>query len=125
MPTHFHAVLFDRDFDSDRLKHTLDDFRKFTGRQLLDYSLQHLPKSFAGEFRKRAGKDRERRFWQSTRHAVGIFSESFWRQKVNYIHNNPCRKGLVRYPEDWRFSSAAYWARGQENEVQLFHIGWE
>ena len=25
MPTHLHAILFDVDFDSERLKHTLDD----------------------------------------------------------------------------------------------------
>jgi len=32
MPTHGHAVLFDAEFNSERLKHTLDHMRKFTGR---------------------------------------------------------------------------------------------
>ena len=36
MPTHLHAIVFDIEFNSERLKHTLDDMRKFTGRQLLD-----------------------------------------------------------------------------------------
>ena len=58
MPTHLHAIVFDVEFNSERLKHTLDDMRKFTGRQLLDYASKHLPKSFTEEFRKRAGKDR-------------------------------------------------------------------
>ncbi len=35
LPTHLHAILFDIKFNSDRLKHTLDDMRKFTGRQLV------------------------------------------------------------------------------------------
>lgn len=125
MPTHFHSILLDQDFDSDRLTHTLDDLRKFTGRQLLDYSAQHLPKSFTEEFHKQAGEDRQRRFWQSTRHPVGIYTESFWKQKIDYVHYNPCRKGLVLQPEDWRFSSASYWATRQENDVQLSDIGWE
>jgi putative transposase len=73
MPTHFHAILFDVEFNSERLKHTLDDMRKFTGRQLLDYSAQYLPKSFTEEFHQHAGKDRERRFWQPTQHPIGIF----------------------------------------------------
>ena len=25
--------------------------------------------------------------------------------RVDYLHDIPCRKGLVRYPEDWRASS--------------------
>lgn len=124
MPTHLHAILFDVEFDYVRLKHTLDDMRKFTGRQLLDYSAKHLPRCFAKEFHEHAGKDRERRFWQPTQHPVGIVSDAFWQQKLNYLHDNPCRKGLVCRQEDWRFSSARYWIMREENDVQLSDVGW-
>jgi REP element-mobilizing transposase RayT len=125
MPTHLHATLFDAEFDAERLKHTLDDLRKFTGRRLLDHAARRLPKCFTEEFRRHAGKDRERRFWQPTQHPVGIFSEGFWKQKVDYLHDNPCRKGLVVRSEDWRFSSARFWATGKAGDVQLFDVGWE
>jgi REP element-mobilizing transposase RayT len=125
MPTHLHAIVFDADFNSERLKHTLDDMRKFTGRQLLDYSIEHLPQSFTEEFHKQAGKDRERRFWQPTQHPVGIVSEEFWKQKMDYVHYNPCRKGLVFCPEDWRFSSARYWMAREKGEIELSDVGWE
>ena len=62
MPTHVHAILFDVEFDALRLKRTLDDMRKFTGRRLLNYSARHFPKCFAEVFQSHAGKDRERRF---------------------------------------------------------------
>jgi len=109
MPTHMHAILFDKDFDNERLKHTLDDLRKFTGRQLLDYADANLPNAFGQTFRENAKEDRQRKFWQSTQHPEGIFTEKFYRQKFNYIHLNPVRKGLVRSAVDWRFSSAGYW----------------
>jgi putative transposase len=125
MPTHLHAILFDVDFDSERLKHTLDDIRKFTGRQLIKYSAEHLPKRYKGIFQEHAGKDREHRFWQPTQHPIGIFSNGFWKQKMDYLHHNPCRKGLVLRPEDWRFSSALYWSTREENDVQLSDVGWE
>lgn len=125
MPTHLHAILFDTDFQAERLKHTLDDMRKFTGRQLLDYSAKHLPKSFTEEFQASAGKDRERRFWRSTQQPVGITSQGFWKQKMDYLHHNPCRKGLVLCPEEWRFSSARYWLTRQDNDVQRSDVGWE
>lgn len=30
-------------------------------------------------------------------------------QKVNYIHNNPVKEGLVDRPEDYQYSSARIW----------------
>lgn len=125
MPTHLHAIIFDSEFDPERLKHALDDMRKFTGRRLLDHAARHLPKSFTERFEENAGKDRERRFWQPSQHPVGIFSNNFWRQKRDYLHHNPCRKGLVLCPEDWRFSSARFWLTGQKSDVQLSDVGWD
>ncbi len=126
MPNHFHAIVFDSDFESARLKHTLDDFRKYTGRNLLDDCDSHFSPSYGEVFRRAAGDDRHRRFWQPTQHPEGIVSEKFWQQKVNYIHENPVRKGLVMRPEDWRFSSARFWMRGEgkDAEVEISEIGW-
>jgi putative transposase len=124
MPHHIHAIVFDADFDNQRLKHTLEDLRKFTGRQMLDYCAHHAPPSFEQVFTGRAGEDRQRRFWQSTQHAVGITTEKFWQQKMDYIHQNPCRKGLARLAEDWRFSSAAYWIKGVEGDVPVAEVMW-
>jgi putative transposase len=118
MPNHMHAIVFDKDFDNERLKHTLDDLRKFTGRQLLDYADANLPNPFGQTFRENAKEDRQRKFWQPTQHAEGIFSEKFYRQKFDYIHMNPVRKGLVRSAVDWRFSSAGYWLDGN-------NAGWD
>jgi putative transposase len=36
-------------------------------------------------------------------------TESVW-EKVNYCHNNPVRKGLVRQAADWQWSSFGYYA---------------
>lgn len=125
MPTHLHAIVFDTEFDSERLKRTLDDFRKFTGRTSVEYCGKHMPASFIETFKEHAGEDRQHRFWQGTQHPVGIHSEKFWKQKMDYLHMNPCRKGLVRSPEDWRFSSAAFWMDGKiENDVILSEAVW-
>ena len=43
--------------------------------------------------------------------ALPVFSEAFFMQKVNYIHLNPVRAGLVAQAEDYRWSSARYWLR--------------
>jgi len=53
-------------------------------------------------------------------------NESFWRVKFDYLHENPCRKGLVSRAEDWRFSAAAAWLSegGSNEEVILSAIEW-
>jgi REP element-mobilizing transposase RayT len=127
MPTHLHLIAFDETFDADRLQRALADFRKFTGRQLADYCASHLPDVFSDVFRKEAGEDRERRFWQSSRHPEAIFSQPFWEQKVDYIHANPVTAGLVHQADHWRFSSAAYWLGKQDvgaSDVILSDIEW-
>ena len=125
MPTHLHRIVFDADFDSKRLLPTLADFRKFTGRQLSDYCRDHLPGCFPKTLREQATADRKRRFWQPSRHPEAIQSEAFWQQKMEYIHRNPCRSGLVCAAEHWRFSSAAwYLSEGKQPcEVPITPIG--
>lgn len=126
MPTHLHLIVFDQDFDTQRLSRTLADFRKFTGRQLSDQCNERFPRCFHNTLQAQATADRERRFWQPSRHPEAVLSEPFWQQKVDYLHDNPCRKGLVRRAEFWRFSSAAWYASdGREMvDVPVTAIAW-
>jgi len=126
MPTHMHMIVLDSQMDSERLGRTLADFRKFTGRQLSDYCKGRFPRCFQVTLREQATADRERRFWQPSRHPEAIQNEAFWRQKLDYLHDNPCRKGLVRDPGHWRFSSAAWYVtEGREPcDVPITAIAW-
>jgi putative transposase len=126
MPTHMHLIAFDADLDTERLARTLTDFRMFTGRRLSDYCARHGPKCLLETLRDQATADRERRFWQPSRHPEAIQGEPFWRQKLDYLHDNPCRKGLVRIPDHWRFSSAAWYMSDgvQAADVPLTAIAW-
>ena len=126
MLTHIHAVMFDRDSDSDQLKETMSDMRKFTGRQLADYCERELPWYYTVIMRQNSGEDRDRRFWHPTIHAEAVISEKFLQQKVDYLHDNPVRKGLVKNPEDWRFSSARFWLTGSTDcDVELCDLQWD
>jgi hypothetical protein len=126
MPTHMHLIVFEADLNAERLRRSLADFRKYTGRQLSDYCIQHGPKCFLEALREQAIADRERRFWQPSRHPEAIQGERFWQQKLEYLHDNPCRKGLVRRADHWRFSSAAWYLSdgAQSVDVPLTLIEW-
>lgn len=72
MPTHVHLILFDRDFDNERLRRTLRDMHQFTGRQLADFYQQRMPDAFKRVINNPQRTDRARQFWQQSRHPVAI-----------------------------------------------------
>lgn len=70
-------------------------------------------------FTKRTHKsDREYQFWQEGFHAELILSEKMMRQKLEYIHNNPVKRGYVERAEHWRYSSARNYC-GQESLIEI------
>ena len=60
--------------------------------------------------------------------ALPVFSEEFLMQKVNYIHLNPVREGLVERAEDYRWSSARQWlhkpAEDEPLRMDLEKLDW-
>ena len=55
------------------------------------------------------------RFWRTgPGYDRNIVVDETLMRKVDYIHNNPVRRGLVKKPVEWRWSSAS-WYVGQRN----------
>ncbi len=52
--------------------------------------------------------------WQEGSHPEAIFTEKFAKQKIDYIHLNPVRAGLVQAAHEWPFSSARAYYLGEE-----------
>jgi len=117
MPNHVHAIVSDKDFENERLHSTLSEFRTFTGNRLAKLIDNHYTESWSQIIRKSAESDRSRRFWQSGWHAESVATHEFFEQKLNYIHQNPVRAGLVEFPEHWAHSSARYWLFGESGQV--------
>ena len=45
-------------------------------------------------------------FWQQQFHPIELFSNRMMDSKLEYIHNNPVKAGIVEKPEDYLYSSA-------------------
>ena len=56
----------------------------------------------------------EYQVWQEGSHPEAIYSDDFARQKIEYIHNNPVKAGLVSKAEDWPYSSARAYLLGEQ-----------
>ena len=58
-------------------------------------------------FYKKAHKhDRAYQLWEEGSHAEWIQNDFIMRQKIEYIHQNPVKRGYVDKAEYWRYSSA-------------------
>ena len=70
--------------------------------------------NFQSSLLKLRGETRERNHkhsvWQHHTDSLEIFGENTFRQKVEYIHQNPVGGGLAENALDYRFSSARQWA---------------
>jgi putative transposase len=58
-------------------------------------------------------------FWQVRYYGFPVWTEKKRIEKLRYIHRNPVRRGLVRRPEGWRWSSFVHYATGAEAVVEI------
>jgi putative transposase len=57
--------------------------------------------------------------WQARYYGFNISTEKKLTEKLEYMHNNPVRAGLVKEMCDWRWSSARFWQLGKAVGVPL------
>ena len=85
------------------------DFKRHTVKEIIAAAREDnkvwLLKQF--EFFKSVHKGgRRHQVWQEGFHPRAITTEDMLRQKIDYIHYNPVKLGLVDRPEYWLYSSA-------------------
>lgn len=110
MSNHIHLIASAR--EGFALSDIIRDFKKYTAKQFLeeitkptesrnDWMLKRF--EFAA---KRHKRNSEFQIWTHENHAVELITNKFIDQKLNYIHENPVRAGIVSKAEDYIYSSA-------------------
>ena len=69
-------------------------------RETLAVAMQAMKQSVSRQRVKVGGH-----FWQPRYYDFNVWSEKKRIEKLRYIHRNPVRRGLVKNPEDWQWSS--------------------
>lgn len=62
-------------------------------------------------------------FWQHRFYDFNVFTEHKRAEKLHYMHMNPVERGLVKRPEDWRWSSYRFYAFREIGPVNIDE-GW-
>ncbi len=98
---------------SEDISKAIARFKMHTSKQVLAYLADNRLNTVLDQlaFYKKAHKsDRSYQFWQEGVHPELIQGDLMMRQKIEYIHNNPVRRGYVDEAEHWRYSSARNYA---------------
>jgi putative transposase len=106
---------------SDNLSHDMQRFKSYTAKQIIAHLEQRRSAKLLEllAFFKRAHKQETTyQVWEESNHPQIIESEAVMRQKLDYIHYNPVKRGYVDQPEHWRYSSARDYA-GQEGLIEV------
>jgi REP element-mobilizing transposase RayT len=121
MPTHFHASLFQPD---GKLSDVMRDMKKHTSKEIARKLKEDGRELWLSAMERAAGNRDGVTVWQEAFHPEQIHNESFFNQKLDYIHTNPVRAGYVDDPCDWKYSSAGFYYRETESIVPITPVLW-
>ena len=117
MSNHLHLIA--RAEEGKRLSNILRDFKRFTSNQIIktiqkeresrkDWLLHVM--AYHAKYNK---NNSMYQLWRRDNHPFFLYTPRFIAQKLDYLHWNPVRAGLVREPEHYLYSSASNYVLGE------------
>jgi putative transposase len=110
MSNHVHTIFT---ATQNNLSDVVRDFKTYTSKAITKAILTEQESrrawlTYMFEFyAKRTNANQIFKVWTSNNHPEEIYSREFLLSKLNYIHLNPVRAGLVAEPEHYLYSSAS------------------
>jgi len=110
MSNHLHLII---SAEKGNLSAIIRDFKKFTSQTILgqiENNKEESRRNWMLWIFKQAGSKNNRndnyQFWQQDNQPIQLDAPEFTLTKLNYIHNNPVKAGLVEKAEDYLLSSS-------------------
>lgn len=124
MSNHIHLIVSAE--NNVELPDIIRDFKKFTSKKIIDaiHSNPHESRKnwllnmflYAG---RKNNSNEEHRFWQQNYHPIELSSDFLFQQRLDYLHENPVRAGIVREPQHYLYSSAIDYYEQQPGLIEL------
>lgn len=110
MTNHLHLIISSA---TNRIEYIVRDIKKFGSKQIIksiESNLEESRKDWLLNLFSYAGKSRNRnkdfQFWKQDYHPIELNTPEKLLQRLNYLHNNPIRSGLVWELWHYKYSSA-------------------
>ena len=104
LENHLHMVV-----QSNDLKKSMASFKKFTAVELLKLLHKENATTLLDQlafYKKAHRKEKTYQVWEEGYQPKLMQNDLMLKSKIEYIHQNPVKKGYVDKPEHWRYSSA-------------------
>jgi len=109
MPEHVHLLICPRELTY-KMEAILPSIKKPVSQRALQFLHEHAPE-FLEKLTVRNRNRTYRRFWQAgPGYDANMYELESIYNAIEYIHNNPVRRGLVAHAVDWPWSRARDWA---------------
>jgi REP element-mobilizing transposase RayT len=116
LENHLHMIT-----SSDDISKSIKKFKSFTAKKILEYLHSKNVKTILEQlafYKKAHKKETTYQLWQEGFQPKLITNEKMMIEIINYIHNNPVKRGYVDVAKYWRYSSA----RDYEDEKGIIDV---
>lgn len=106
MPEHVHLLILPRQADY-KMRQILAAIKAPVSREAKQHLQENQQTRWLAKLSSTHGESKVFRFWQpGGGYDSNLFQSKTIQQTIDYIHANPVRRGLVKRPTDWKWSSA-------------------
>jgi len=119
LENHLHLIAASEDLSRD-----MQRFKSFTAKEIITFLEQRQSAKILemlALFKRHHKTESTYQVWEEGNHPQMIESEAMMRQKLEYIHQNPVKRGYVDQPEHWRYSSARNYA-GMDGLIEVTRV---
>ena len=119
MHNHCHLIISAK---NNNLSDVIRDFKKYTAKKIYA-AVEDNPKESRKKWLLRVlSYNSKIWFWEEGYHGEEVFTQEFFDSKVNYIHMNPVKAGIVEKEEEYLNSSAANFYGIRKGRLVLSHF---
>ncbi|MCE1163984.1 MAG: transposase [Bacteroidetes bacterium] len=122
MPNHLHLILY---IESGKiLSAFMRDFKKYTSFKIREQLIADGREDILSRLRMNAKycKSTVFKIWKDRFDDFIIYGDKIMEIKMDYIHLNPVRKGLVKNPEDWKYSSYRNYYCNDQRLIRIMYF---
>jgi REP element-mobilizing transposase RayT len=123
MTNHLHMIMSSR---TNHLSDLARDIKKFTSKQIInaidknnEESRREWMLNMFGYSGRNNINNKDYQFWQQTFHPIELNTAVKTNQRLNYLHENPVRSGLVWEPWHYKYSSAIDYYTNEKGLLEL------
>ena len=126
MTNHVHLIIGS---NSNKLEHIVRDLKKFTSKQIIKAIQENNAESrkewmlnifsYSG---KNNNNNKDFQFWKQDYHPIQLDTPEKMKQRLDYLHENPVRSGLVWEPWHYKYSNAIDYYTNEHGLLKVEHL---